>query len=47
MAIFCPVDIMDADGTVDLPVKDGKWFEHMTMGKNIMNYDSYACFHTF
>lgn len=37
---FCPVDIMDADGTVDLPVKDGKWFDHMTMGKNIMNYDS-------
>lgn len=37
---FCPVDIMDADGTVDLPVKDGKWFNHMTMGKNIVNYDS-------
>lgn len=37
---FCPVDIMDADGTVDLPVKNGKWFEHMTMGKNIVNYDS-------
>ena len=37
---FCPVDIMDADGTVDLSVKDGKWFDHMTMGKNIVNYDS-------
>ena len=37
---FCPVDIMDADETVDLPVKDGKWFDHMTMGKNIVNYDS-------
>lgn len=37
---FYPVDIMDADGTVDLPVKDGKWFDHMTMGKNIVNYDS-------
>lgn len=37
---FCPVDIMDAGGTVDLPVKDGKWFDHMTMGKNIVNYDS-------
>lgn len=37
---FCPVDIMDANGTVDLPVKDGKWFDHMTMGKNIVNYDS-------
>jgi len=37
---FCPVDIMDEDGTVDLPVKNGKWFDHMTMGKNIVNYDS-------
>ncbi len=37
---FCDVDIMDEDGTVDLPVKDGKWFDHMTMGKNITNYDS-------
>lgn len=37
---FCPVDIMDEDGTVNLPVKNGKWFTYMTMGKNIMNYDS-------
>ena len=37
---FCPVDIMDADGTIDLPVNGGKWFDHMTMGKNIVNYDS-------
>lgn len=37
---FCPVDIMDEDGTVELPVKDGKWFTGMHMGKNIMNYDS-------
>ena len=37
---FCPVDIMDEDGTVDLPVEGGKWFDHMTMGKNILNYDS-------
>ena len=37
---FCPVDIMDADGTVELPVKDGKWFTGMHMGKNILNYDS-------
>lgn len=37
---FCPVDIMDADGTVELPVKNGKWFTGMHMGKNIMNYDS-------
>ncbi len=37
---FCPVDIMDEDGTVALPVKDGKWFSEMVMGKNITNYDS-------
>lgn len=37
---FCPVDIMDEDGTVNLPVKNSKWFTYMAMGKNIMNYDS-------
>lgn len=37
---FCPVDIMDANGTIDLPVKDGKWFDHMTMGKTLVDYDS-------
>ena len=37
---FCPVDIMDEHGTVDLPVKGGKWFDHMSMGKSITNYDS-------
>ena len=38
---FCPVDIMDEDGAVDLPVKNAKWFDHMSMGKNITNYDSF------
>ncbi len=37
---FCPVDIMDRDGTVDLPVKGGKWFDHMTHGKTMTDYDS-------
>ena len=37
---FCPVDIMDENGTVMLPVKGGKWFSEMSMGKNILNYDS-------
>lgn len=37
---FCPVDIMDEDGTAALPVKGGKWFTEMVMGKNILNYDS-------
>ena len=38
---FCPVDIIDENGTIDLPIKDCKWFDHMTMGKNIVNYDSF------
>lgn len=37
---FCPVDIMDAEGTVMLPVKDGRHFTEVSMGKNILNYDS-------
>ncbi|MCD7957773.1 MAG: DUF362 domain-containing protein [Lachnospiraceae bacterium] len=37
---FCPVDILDEDGTVMLPVKDGKWFTEMSVGKNLLNYDS-------
>lgn len=37
---FCDVDIMDEDGTTMLPVKDGKHFTEMSMGKNILNYDS-------
>ena len=37
---FCPVDITDAEGTVDLPVTDGKWFDHMTVGKTLPDYDS-------
>ena len=37
---FCPVDILDEEGTVDLPVAGGKWFDHMSMGSHITNYDS-------
>jgi uncharacterized protein len=37
---FCSVDIMDEEGTVDLPVPNGKWFETMSMGSHIVNYDS-------
>ena len=37
---FCLVDIMDEYGTVMLPVKGGKHFKEMSMGKNIVNYDS-------
>ncbi|MBR2812893.1 MAG: DUF362 domain-containing protein [Solobacterium sp.] len=37
---FCPVDIMDAEGTVTLPVKGGKWFTEMSHGKTMIDYDS-------
>lgn len=37
---FCPVDIMDAEGTATLPVKGGKWFKEMSVGKNLLNYDA-------
>ncbi len=37
---FCPVDIMDAEGTINLPVRGGKHFKEVSMGKTIVNYDS-------
>ena len=37
---FCPVDIMDAEGTVNLPVRGGKHFKQVSMGGHIVNYDS-------
>ena len=37
---FCPVDIMDEEGTVNLPVKGGKRFKEISMGGHIVNYDS-------
>lgn len=37
---FCPVDIMDAEGTVNLPVKGGRHFKEVSMGGHIVNYDS-------
>ena len=37
---FCDVDILDESGTVMLPLKGGKHFKEMSMGKNILNYDS-------
>ena len=37
---FCPVDIMDEHGTVMLPVKGGRHFKEMSMGKGILSYDS-------
>lgn len=37
---FCPVDIMDSEGTVCLPVEGGKWMKEMCHGKTMVDYDS-------
>jgi uncharacterized Fe-S center protein len=37
---FSPVDIMDEEGTVSLPVKGGRHLKEVSMGSHIMNYDS-------
>ena len=37
---FCKVDITDEDGTAELPVPEGKWFDVMSVGKNMLEYDS-------
>ncbi|MCR5562552.1 MAG: DUF362 domain-containing protein [Desulfovibrio sp.] len=37
---FAPVDIIDDGGTVMLPVRGGKWFTQMSMGKGLLAYDS-------
>lgn len=33
MVGICPVDIMDENGTVMLPVRNGKHFQEISMGK--------------
>ena len=37
---FCPVDIMDEDGTVCLPIEGGKWMQEMSCGSHMTSYDS-------
>lgn len=37
---FCPVDIMDEEGSVNLPVRGGKRLQEVAMGSHIVNYDS-------
>lgn len=37
---FCPVDIMDEDGAVLIPVKGGRRFKEMSVGRHLLNYDS-------
>ena len=38
---FAPVDITDEFGTATLPVKGGKWFTEMSVGKSLPDYDSF------
>lgn len=37
---FCPVDIIDEEGTKMLPVENGRWFTEMSVGSHLSNYDS-------
>ncbi len=37
---FCPVDIMDEAGAVMIPVKGGKHFSQMSVGKHLLDYES-------
>ena len=37
---FCPMDIMDEEGTAMLPIRGGKWFSQMSVGSHLKNYDS-------
>lgn len=37
---FAPVDIMDEEGTVMLPVEGGKYFKEMSFGSHVDRYDS-------
>jgi uncharacterized Fe-S center protein len=37
---FCPVDIMDENGDVNLPIPGGKQLTEVAVGKNILHYDS-------
>lgn len=37
---FCRVDIMDEDGATMLPIKGGRRFKEMSVGKHMLDYDS-------
>lgn len=37
---FAPVDILDETGTAMLPVKGGKWLKEISVGANLLHYDS-------
>ena len=37
---FCPVDILDENGAAMVPVKGGRRFTEMSVGKHLLDYDS-------
>ena len=37
---FSPVDIIDEEDTLTLPVEGGKWFQRMSVGSHLVHYDS-------
>ena len=37
---FCPVDIMDEEGTALLPIHGGKWMKEMSVGSHMLSYQS-------
>ena len=37
---FCRVDIMDEDGAVMMPVKNGRRFKEMSVGKHMLDYNA-------
>lgn len=37
---FAPVVITDAEGTATIPVKGGKWFTEMSVGRDMLDFDS-------
>ncbi len=37
---FCPVDITDEEGSVELAVEGGNWFDTMAVGSHLPAYDS-------
>ncbi len=46
---FAPIDILDAEGEVDLPTKGMglKHYNNVKLGKNFMNYDNYIIYTHF
>jgi len=37
---FCPVDIMDEDGAAMIPVRGGRRFREMSVGRHMLDYDA-------